>query len=204
MAASESQGPTSLCGTPNFYRVTFFLSFILLLLLPFGILASDIWLKSREMYLDARVTALETEIESLSEEMGTRRDGIPALQNEQAEIVRSAQAFVEDANQVSPWTPDTRWSVVAQARLQEIWGQLAAIEDRLAQSRALVREKNADLTLARVAKDRNTYFRTLIKDRKIGLYAAILVGAFGTALSSLFWLALVQARVNAILGRWAR
>jgi hypothetical protein len=78
MAASESQGPVNLRGTPNFYRVMFFLSLILLVLLPLGVLSSDVWLEFREKQLEADTSALEAELESLSQHIAADSNEVDA------------------------------------------------------------------------------------------------------------------------------
>lgn len=204
MSVSESQGPASVRGTPNFYRVMFFLSLVFLVLLPIGVLSSDVWLESTEMQLDGKIGALEAALESLAQEIAIDSNEIALLDAEVVEIARSEQVFAEGSDQSSLWRPDAKWSDMGKSRVQEIWRRRGLLQDRQAQSRALAREKAADLALARAERDRNSYFRNLIKDRKFALYGVLLLGAFGTALSALLWGALVQGRVNVILARWGR
>ena len=204
MAGTELQGAVSLRGTPNFYRVMFFLCFVLLLLLPCGLLSSNVCLDSREIQLDGDLAALEAELESLGQQMVADTDGIASLKGEVLEIARAEQVFADGSDQANLWGPDTRWSDMGRARVEEIWRRRAALQGNLAESRALVRRKTADLTVAQASKKKITHCRTLVKEHRIVLSAVALVGAFGTALFALLWGALVQARVNAILVCWAR
>ena len=61
MTGAEPQSPASLRGIPNFYRVMFFVSFILLVVLPCGLLSSNVWLESKEIASDAHIAALQAE-----------------------------------------------------------------------------------------------------------------------------------------------
>jgi len=204
MTGTELQGPASLRGTPNFYRVMFFVCFILLVLLPCGLLSSNVWLESREIQLDGHLTALKAELESLEQQIAADRDSIASLEGEVLEIARAEQVFSAGSDQASLWGPDTRWSEMGRARVEEIWRRRAALQDGLTESNALVRQKTANLTITQARKKQVTHFRAFVGSHRVASYAVILVGAFATALFALLWSALVQARVNAILGWWAR
>lgn len=204
MTGTELQGPASLRGTPNLYRVMFFVCFILLLLLPCGVLSSNVWLGSREIQLDGHLTALEAELASLEQQIGIDRDRIAGLEDEVLEIAQAEQVFSGGSEEVNLWGPDTRWSEMGRARVEEIWRRCDVLQDSMAEFRHLVRQRTADLTIARAQKEQITYFRGFITGHKIALYAVILAGAFATVLFALLWGAFVQARVNAILGWWAR
>lgn len=202
MAGFESQGPANLRGTPNFYRVMFFVTLILLVLPPLGILSSDIWLEFRERQIQADASALEAELQSLSAQIAADSNEVAALDTEVTDIAHSEQIFTEGSDQRGLWRPDTRWSEMVKARVQEIWGRRAVLADGLAQSRALVREKEADLIRTRGRKDQTTCLRQLIDDHTFVLYGVLLLGGLLAALFALLW-GLLQGRVNAILRRWA-
>lgn len=201
MVGSESRSPANLRGTPNFYRVMFFLSLILLVLFPLGVLSSDVWLEFREKQLQAEASALEAELESLSQQIAADNNEVTALDTEVSEIAHSEQVFTEGSDQPSLWRPDARWSEMGKARVQEIWRQRGILGDRLAQSRAFVRQKEADLIRMGGRKDQITYLRQLIKGRTFVLYGALLFGALAVAVFALMW-GVLQGRVNAILRRW--
>jgi hypothetical protein len=202
MAGFESQGPANLRGTPNFYRAMFFLSLILLVLLPLGVLNSDVWLELREKQFQADASALEAELESLSQQIAADSNEVAALDTEVSKIAHFEQVFTEDSDQRSLWTPDARWSEMGKARVQEVWHQRGILGDRLAQSHALVRQREADLIRTRGRKDQIIHLRQFIKGHAFVLYGVLLLGAFATVLFALLWGAL-QGRVNAILRRWA-
>jgi len=201
MAGSESQGTVNLRGTPNFYRVMFFLSLILLVLPPLGVLSSDVWLELREKQLQADAGALEAELDSLSAQIAADSNEVAALDTEVSEIAHSEQVFTEGSDQRSLWRPDARWSEMGKARVQEIWRQRGILGDRLAQSRALVRQKEADQIRTRGRKDQITHLRQFIKGHTFVLYGVLLFGAFAVAFFALLW-GVLQGRVNAILRRW--
>jgi len=204
MTGTEFQGPTSLRGTPNFYKVMFFVCFIFLLLLPCGLLSSNVWLESREIQLDGHLTALEAERESLEQQIAAAGDSIATLEGQVIEIARAEQVFSGNSDQANLWGPDTRWSEMGRARVEEIWRRRAALQAGRDECRVSVRQKTADLAITQANKKQITHFRTFVTDHKIAIYAAILAGAFTCALFILLWGALVQAKVNAILGCWAR
>jgi len=204
MAGTESQGPISLRGVPNFYGVMFFVWFILLVLLPCGLLSSKVWLDSREISLNGHIEALQAEVGVLEQQIAASKESITGLENEASEIARAEQVFSKGSDQGSLWGPDTRWSEMGRARVEEIWRRRGVLQDDLRECRALLRQKTADLTVVHASQKRIDHFRTFVKDHRIALYAAILVGAFATVLFALLWGAIVQARINAILGSWAR
>ena len=203
MAASESQGPVNFRGTSNFYRVMFFLSLLLLVLLPLGVLSSDVWLEFREKQLEVDTSALEAELESLSQQIAADSNEVDALDTEVSEIAHSEQVFTEGPDQRSLWRPNARWSEMGKARVQEIWRQRGILGDSLAQSRALVRQKQADITRMHGRKDQIIHLRQLIKEHTFVLYGVLLFGGFAVMFFALLWAVLVQGRVNAILKRWA-
>jgi hypothetical protein len=204
MAGTELQGPVSLHGTPNFYRVMFFLCFILLVLVPFGLLSSKVCLGSKEILFDGHLAALEAALESLRQQITSDTESITGIDAEVLDIARAEQVFSGENDQGNLWGPDTRWSDMGRARVEELWRRRQVLQGDLADLRALVREQTADLTIIQAEKGRIAHFRTFVSDHKLALYAVILVGVFGTALFALLWGGLVQARVNAILGVWAR
>lgn len=204
MAGYESQGCLSLYGIPNFYKVMFFISLILLVFAPGALITSVIWLESREIVLDGRVTALEAEIESLEQMITGQRGRLESLEAEVLEIARAEQVFSGESQQGSLWGPDTRWSEMGRARVEEIWRRHEALEERLAESQASVREKRADLVMAQAGKRHIAHFSTFVSDRRVALYGLMLLGAFTTVLFGLLWGSLVQAKVNAILTYWTR
>ena len=201
MAGSESQGPVNLRVTPNFYRAMFFLSLILLVLLPAGILSSDVWFEFREKQVQANASALEAELESLSTQIAVDSNEMAALDNEVSEIAHSEQVFTKDSDQHSLWMPDARWSEMGKARVQEIWRQQGILKVRLAKSRALVRQKEADLIRTGGRKEQITFLRQFIKNHTFLLYGVLLFGAFAVAFFALLW-SVLQGRVNMILRRW--
>jgi hypothetical protein len=201
MVGSESRSPANLRGTPNFYRVMLFLSLILLVLLPLCVLSSDVWLESREKRLQAEAGALEAELQSLSQQIAADQNEVAALDTEASEIAHSEQVFTEGSDQRSLWRPDARWSEMGKARVQEIWRQRGTLGDRLAQSRGLVWQKEADLIRMGGRKDQIAYLRQFIKRRTFVLYGVVLFGAFAVAVFALMW-GVLQGRVNAILRRW--
>jgi cell division protein FtsB len=204
MAGTESQGSISLRGIPNFYSVMFFVSFILLVCLPCGLLSSKVWLDSKEISLNGRIEALQADIGSLEQQIAAGKDGVKSLEDEASEIARAEQMFSKGSDQGSLWGPDTRWSEMGRARVEEIWRRRGVLQDDLRECRALLRQKTADLTIAQASEKRIVHFRTFVRDHRIALYATILVGAFATVVFALLWGAIVQARINAILGWWAR
>jgi len=181
----------------------FFVFFVLLVLLPCGLLSSNVWLELVTIRLDGQLAALGAEIESLGQNITAETDGIADLENEVVKIAKAEQVFSNGADEASLWGPDTRWSDMGRARVEEIWRRCEVLEADLAESSALVRQKSATLTMAQASRDQITHFRAFVNDHRVVLYAVILVGVFATGLSVLLWGALVQARVNAILRRWA-
>jgi hypothetical protein len=204
MTGTEMLGPTSLHGTPNFYRVMFFLCFILLVLLPLGLLSSNVCLESKEIRLDGHLTALTASVESLRQQIATDREGVAGLEAEVLEIARAEQVFSEGDDQGHIWGPDTRWSEMGRARVEELWRRQDMLQEDLVQLQALMREQMADLTILQSEKERIAHFRTFVSDHRFALYAVILAGVFGSALFALLWGAVVQGRVNAVLAVWAR
>ncbi len=181
----------------------FFLSLILLVLLPLSVLSSDVWLELREKQLEADTSTLEAELESLSQQFAADSNEVDALDTEVSEIAHSEQVFIEGPDQRSLWRPDARWSEMGKARVQEIWRQRGILGDKLAQSRTLARQKKAELIQMLGRKDQITYLRQLIKEHTFMLYGVLLFGAFAVMFFALLWVVLVQSKVNAILRRWA-
>jgi hypothetical protein len=204
MNGSEPQGLLTFSRTPNFYCAVFFLSLIFLVLLPLGILVSDVWLGAREVGLVADVNALGAEIESLSREVAADTNDIAALQAEVTALAKAEQVFTEDSGQGTLWRPDARWSEMGKARVQDIWRRQGIVQDRQAAAQTLIWQKQADLMRAQARKDQNTYLQDLIRGHTYILYGWLLVGIFAMAFSGLLWGVLVQTRVDAILTRWAR
>ena len=194
----------SLHGTPNFYRVMFFLCFILLVLLPLGLLSSNVCLDSKDIRLGGHLSAFEASIESLRQQIAGDKESMAGLEADVLEIAHAEQVFSDGDEQGSVWGPDTRWSDMGRARVEELWRHRQALQEDLMQLQMLLREQMADLTVMQSAKERIAHFRTFVGDHRIALYALILAGVFGTALFALLWGGLVQAKVNAILGVWAR
>ena len=120
------------------------------------------------------------------------------------EIAQAEQVFAGGSEEANLWGPDTRWSEMGRARVEEIWRRCGVLQNSVTEIGHLARQKTADITLAHAQKEQITYFREFITGHKIALYAVILAGAFATVLFALLWGALVQTRVNAILGCWAR
>lgn len=201
MAGPESRTPVSLRGTPNFYRAMFFVSLILLVLFPLGILSSDVWLEFQEKQVQAEAGALKAELESLSQRIAADNNEVAALDSEVSAIAHSEQVFTEGSDQRSLWRPDARWSEMGKARVQEIWRQRGILGDRLAQSRGFVRQKEADLIRTGGRKDQISYLRQFIKRRAVVLYGVLLFGVFAVAVFALMW-GVLQGRVNVILRRW--
>jgi len=204
MAGTELQGPTSLRGTPNFYRAMFFLCFILLVALPLGLLSSSVCLDSKDIRLDGHLSALGSSLESLRQRIADDTEAVVSLDGETLEIARAEQVFSEGDDQGNIWGPDTRWSEMGRARVEELWGRRRALQEDLTHLETMVREQTADLTMVQSEKERVAHFRTFISDHKFAFYAVILVGMFGSALFALLWGALVQGRVNAVLAAWTR
>lgn len=203
MAISDLHGPANMQGVGNFYRAAFFVSLILLVLLPLAILKSDIWLEYRQKHLDGNTAALEEELTMLGRAVAVDSNEVAALDAQVIEIARSEQIFTEGNEPRSLWRPDSRWSEMGKAHILALWDRQAALRDRLGQSHALIREKTADLVRLCARRDENTYLRECIKAHRFLLYCVLLVGVFGVALSTLLWGGLVQVRVNAVLMRWA-
>ncbi len=203
MAISELHGPGNMQGIGNFYRATFFVSLILLVLLPLAILKSDIWLECRERRLDGNAAALEEELTLLCREVAADSNEVAALDKEVLEIARSEQIFTEDSDPRSLWRPDSRWSEMGKAHILELWDRREMLGNRLGQSRTLLREKTADLAGVHARKDENSYLRASLRTHRLLLRGALVLGVFGVASSALLWGALVQTRVNAVLTRWA-
>ena len=203
MAVSDLHGPVNMQGVGNFYRAAFFVSLILLVLLPLAILKSDIWLAYRQKHLDGDAAALEEELTMLGRAVAVDSNEVAALDAQVIEIARSEQIFTEDSDPGSLWRPDSRWSEMGKAHILALWDRQEALRDRLGQSHALAREKTADLVRLCARKDENTYLRECIKAHRFFLYCVLLVGVFGVALSTLLWGGVVQVRVNAVLMRWA-
>lgn len=204
MAGHELQGCLSLHGTPNFYKVMFFISLVLLVLIPGAILSSGFWLESREILLDGRLAALEAEIESLDRLIATDIDRLASLEAEVLDIARTEQVFSSGSEQGNLWGPDTRWSQMGRARVEEIWRRHEAVQKGMADSQTAARHKRADLVLAQAGKRQIAHRQAFVSNHRIALYGVILVGAFATVLFALLWSTLVQSRVNAILASWAR
>lgn len=204
MAGHELQGCLSLHGTPNFYKVMFFISLVLLVLIPGTILSSGFWLESREILLDGRLAALEAEIESLDRQIATDIDRLASLEAEVLDIARTEQVFSSGSEQGNLWGPDTRWSQMGRARVEEIWRRHEAVQKGMADSQTAARHKKADLVLAQAGKRQIAHRQAFVSNHRIALYGVILVGAFATVLFALLWSTLVQSRVNAILASWAR
>lgn len=204
MNAAESPSSVSLRGIPNFYKAMFFVCFVLLVLLPFGILNSSVVLESREVRLDGRVAALDAEIRSLQQQITADANSIAGLENEVLDIARAEQVFSGGAEQGRLWGPDTRWSEMGRARVEELWRRQAVLQNDLVQLRGFLRQKMADSTVVEAEKKQIELWRETVKGRRIALYAVILVGVFATVLFALLWGALIQGRVNTILNRWAR
>lgn len=204
MTGAEFQGPASLRGTPNFYRAMFFLCFILLVLLPLGLLSSSVCLDSKDIRLDGHLSALGSSLESLRQQIANDTEAVVSLDGEALEIARAEQVFSEGDDQGNIWGPDTRWSEMGRARVEELWRRRQILQEDLTHLQTLVREQTADVAIVQSEKERNAHFRTFISDHKLALYAVILVGVFGSALFALLWGALVQGRVNAVLAVWAR
>ncbi|MFC1634466.1 hypothetical protein ACFL5Z_06450 [Planctomycetota bacterium] len=203
MAGYESQGPASLRGIPNFYRTMFFLSLILFVLLPMGILSSDIGLELRENQFQIIANALEAELESLSQQIAADSKEIDALDVEVSQIARSEQVFTESSEQHSLWRPDARWSEMGKVRVQEIWLQRGILGNELTQSRDLVRQKRSDLIRTDGRREQIINLRKLIKEHIFMFYGVLLFGVFTTVLFALLW-SVLQGRVNMILRRWAK
>ncbi|UCD49271.1 MAG: hypothetical protein JSW27_17280 [Phycisphaerales bacterium] len=203
MTDAELPGPASLHGTPNFYRVMFFLCFILLVLLPFGLLSSNVCLESKEIQLNGHLSALGSSLESLRQQIAGDTESIASLEGEVLEIAEAEQVFSEEGDQGHIWGPDTRWSDMGRARVEELWRRRQILQEDLTHLQTLLREQTADLTIVQSEKERIAHFRTFVSDRKIALYAVILAGVFGSALFALLWGALVQGRVNGVLAVWA-
>jgi hypothetical protein len=203
MAGTELQGPASLHGTPNFYRAMFFLCFIVLVLLPIGLLSLKVCLDSKEIRLDGRLTALQASIDSLRQRTADCNESAAALEAQVLEIARAEQVFSEGDERGFVWGPDTRWSEMGRARVEELWRRRRALQEDLTRFETWAREQQIDLTMVQAEKERITHLRASISDHKFALYAVILVGVFGAALFALLWGALVQGRVNAVLAAWA-
>ena len=203
MAMSELHGPGNMQGIGNFYRATFFVSLILLVLLPLAILKSDIWLEYRQRHLDGNTAAVEEELAMLCRAVAGDSNEVAALDAQVTDIARSEQIFTEDSDPGSLWRPDSRWSEMGKAHILELWDRRESLTNRLGQSRALLWEKTADLARLRARKDENSYLRERIQVHRIFLYGVLLAGVFGVVLSTLLWGGLVQVRVNAVLARWA-
>jgi hypothetical protein len=182
----------------------FFLCFVLLVLLPLGLLGSNVCLDSKEIRLKGHLTALEASIAALRQQIATDRESVAGLEAEVLEIARAEQVFSEGDDQGHIWGPDTRWSEMGRARVEELWCRQQVLQEDLMRLQALVREQTADLTIVQSETERVAHFRAFVSDNKIVLYAVILAGVFGSALFALLWGALVQGRVNAILSVWAR
>lgn len=203
MAVSDLHGPANMQGVGNFYRAAFFVSLILLVLFPLAILKSDLWLQYRQRYLDGDAAALEEELTMLGRAVAVDSNEVTALDAQVIEIARSEQIFTEGDEPRSLWRPDSRWSEMGKAHILALWDRQEALRDRLGQSRALTREKTADLVRLCARRDENTYLRECIKAHRFFLYCILSVGVFGVVLSTLLWGGLVQVRVNAVLMRWA-
>ena len=203
MAISELHGPANMQGIGNFYRAIFFVSLILLILLPLAILKSDIWLQYRQKQLDGRMVILEEELASLSRAIATDGNDVAALDAEVIQIARSEQIFTEDSDPRSLWRPDSRWSEMGKAHILELWDRQKMLRNRVGQSQNLMREKTADLARLSAQKDENKYLRESLKGHRLWLYGALLLGVFGVSFSALLWGSFIQIRVNAVLTRWA-
>ncbi|MDI6451671.1 hypothetical protein [Anaerobaca lacustris] len=204
MAGHELQGCLSLQGIPNFYKVMFFISLVLLILMPSAILNSSFWLESREILLDGRLAGLEAEIESLEQQIAGDKDHLAGLDAEVLDIARAEQVFSSGSEQGNLWGPDTRWSEMGRARVEEIWRRHGAAQKGLAEAQESVRQKRAELVLVQAGKSHMAHLRAVVSNHRVALYGVILVGAFATVLFALLWGALIQTRVNAILSSWAR
>ncbi len=204
MAGHELQGCLSLQGIPNFYKVMFFTSLVLLVLIPSAIVHSRFWLESREILLDGRLASLEAEIESLDRQIASDADRLAGLEAEVLDIARAEQVFSSGSEQANLWGPDTRWSQMGRARVEEIWRRHEALQKGMADSQTAVRHKKADLVLAQAGKRHIAHRQAFLSNHRIALYGVILAGAFATVLFALLWGALIQTRVNAILATWAR
>lgn len=203
MTGSELQGPTSLRGTPNCYSTMFFICLILLVLLPCALLSSTVWLEPKAIQLEGRLSALTAEIDSLQQQIAVDANDITRLENEVLDIARAEQVFSNGSNQGNLWGPDTRWSDMGRARVEEIWRRRAVLRTDLTESGRSVRRQTASLADVQASRDQITFLRTFVADHKVLLYAVVLFGVFATGLFALLWSALIQARVNAILSRWA-
>lgn len=204
MTGTELPGPASLRGVPNFFRVMFFVCLIPLVLLPCGLLSSNVWLESREIELDGHLAALGAEIQSLEGQIATNTERIASIEGEVLEIAQAEQVFSDGQGQGSLWGPDTRWSEMGRARVEELWRRRTSIQDDLRKCAASGRQKKAELTVISANKKQIAHFRALVTDHRLALYVMLLVGTFAAVLFALLWGAIVQARVNAILDRWAR
>ena len=203
MAISELHGPANMQGIGNFYRAIFFVSLILLILLPLAIVKSDIWLQYRQKQLDGRMVILEEELASLSRAIAADGNDVAALDAEVIQIARSEQIFTEDSDPRSLWRPDSRWSEMGKAHILELWDRQKMLTSRVGQSQNLMREKTADLARVLAQKDENKYLRECLRGHRLWLYGALLLGVFGVSFSALLWGSFIQIRVNAVLTRWA-
>lgn len=204
MAGHELQGCLSLQGIPNFYKVMFFISLVLLVLIPSAILNSASWLESREVLLDGRLGALEAAMASLEQQIAGDKDHLAGLDAEVLDIARAEQVFSSGSEQGNLWGPDTRWSEMGRARVEEIWRRHGAVQKGLVEAQESVRQKRAELVLLQADKRQMEHLREAVSNHRVALYGVILVGAFATVLFALLWGALIQTRVNAILAFWAR
>jgi hypothetical protein len=207
MVISESQQVVgNLQGIPNLYRALFFVSLILLVLVPLGILGLDICLESRNRPLDGNLAAVEAELASLNQAVAADNKEITTLDNEVTATGRAEQLFAKGPEGIDPnnlWRTDSRWSDMGKARVLELWGRRAILLKRAGDLQSLVREKTAEAARTRAAKDRNAYLQKAIRGRALLLKILIAAGVVGAAISALAWSVLIQSRVNIVLGRWA-
>jgi Tfp pilus assembly protein PilN len=204
MAASDISGTVYFGSAASFYKVMFFLSLIVLVFVPVGILSSRVWLDWDAARLQGNRSALQAEVAALTSDIAADSNEIDSLTAEELALAGSEQVFAENSDQRNLWSADVRWSEMGKLRVQAIWATKGAIRASTASTQALKRERTADLARVEARLEQDAMMQQFIEDHKLALYSLLLVGAFLVVLFALLWAALVQARINRVLQKMAR
>jgi len=204
MAASDISGAANFGAVASFYKVMFFLSLVVLVFIPVGILGSRVWLDWDTNRLQGEKSALDAEVTALTRDIAADSNEIETLVAEELALAGSEQVFRENSDRRNLWGADVRWSEMGRLRVQAIWTAKGAIRASMVRTRELKRERTADLARIEAQIEQNAMIERFIEDHKVVLYSLLLVGSFLVVLLALLWAALVQARINRVLQKMAR